>query len=347
MKKEQGDRKFSQVLKWVGYATAILSLGGAVAGIVRFVYGRAETHRKVAALISAEAVQLQSRDYESAWRSLEQAAQLLPDARKVRDAQESLAMAWLENVHLHENQKFSDVTQKLEPILTRAVAASGPGPRRADLRAHLGWVYFLETRDGRFDLDPAGPYAEAVQEDHNNPYAQAMWGFWVLWQHCDRVNDGEGHFAAALISRREEDYVRELQLAALLNCNDEQSDAELIRVANAMRGEQKIIDEETRWRIWPLYYFHFARETPEKARFIHSVAPAEHLATFHWLFDALPLSDSDRFSRMYYLAVLQEAAGLGEDALANYRAVLKQTPPDGGSRWQGASAGAKRLSRSQ
>ena len=62
----------------------------------------------------------------------------------------------------------------------------------------MGWAYFLETRDGRLDLDPADPYREAVTEDPNNPYAQAMWGYWILWDHCYRIKEAAPHFAAAI-----------------------------------------------------------------------------------------------------------------------------------------------------
>jgi hypothetical protein len=66
MKEKSKGSKFSQVLKWVGYLTAILSLCATVAGIVKFTYDHIETGRKIDSLISAEAVQLESRDYWSA-----------------------------------------------------------------------------------------------------------------------------------------------------------------------------------------------------------------------------------------------------------------------------------------
>jgi hypothetical protein len=273
MKKKSADSKFSQVLKWVGYLTAILSLCAAASGIVKFAYDRIERKRKIESLLSVEAVQLKSRDYWSAWGTLEQAAQLLPDSPEVRSAQESLAIVWLDHVRLSENQKFSDVTQKVEPVLTRAVADSQPGSRRADLRAHIGWAYFLESRDGRFDLDPAGPYAEAVAEDHNNPYAQAMWGHWIVWRSCGKISEANGHFAAALSSNREGDFVRHLQLSALLGCHDDEAALETIRVANAMRQEQGTIDPSARDRIYSLYYG-FDSGVPRVVRLANAV-PAE------------------------------------------------------------------------
>ena len=347
MKKETGGGKFSRLLKWVGYLTAILSLCATIAGIAKYGYGRVETRRKIDALLSTEAVQVQSHDYPAAWKTLEQATQLMPDSPKVSAAQVPLAMTWLEEAHGNENQKFSDVTEKLEPVLTRAVATSKPGERRADLRAHIGWAYFLASRDGRFDLDPAGPYAAAIAEDQNNPYAQAMWGHWILWQNCEKISDARGHFTSALASHRQGDFVRQFQLAALLNCSNEEAALETIRVANAVRGEQGNVDPWSRSHILSLYYFlTHSLGTAEASRFINAVPPADHLATFHWLFDKLDPNDSNSLDRTYYLAVLQEAAGQRDDAITGYRSVLRQMPPHSGSLWQSADVAVKRLSRS-
>jgi hypothetical protein len=340
--------KFSQVLKWVGYLTAILSLCATIAGIVKVAYDRVETRRKIDSLLAAEAVQLQSQDYRAAWQTIEQASHLSPDSPKVQSAQESLAMSWLEDVHLSENQKYAEITQKLEPILTRAVAASAPGPQRADLRAHIGWAYFLQARDGRFDLDPTVPYAEAVAEDPNNPFAQAMWGHWILWQNCSKISDAASHFTAGLASHRQGDFVRRFQLAALLNCQNEEAALETVRVANAMRVEQRAIDPWSRDHIFSLYYFALGHDSwrPEAVRFVNAVPPAEHVATFHWLFDTMDPGTSNAVSRTFYLAVLQEAAGQRADAIANYRLVLRQLPPDSGPLGQAADAAIKRLSPS-
>lgn len=350
MKKDMKDGRSSPILKWVGSLTAIFSLCATVWGVGKYLYNRTETRRNLAALLATEAEQEKSHDYSSAWQTLEKAEKLDTSSGKVRAAQEKLAMAWLENADIQENQKFSDITQKVEPILTRAVAAAKPGREQADLRAHIGWAYFLESQDGRFDLDPAGPYREAIAEDPNNPYAEAMWGHWILWDHCYQVKEAAPHFAAAMASQREGDFVRHMQLAALLNCDTEEADQEVIRVANAMRKEQRTIDDYERSHILGLYFFELGHETAKSSAFINAVPPVEHVATFHWLFDSLDSnSDSDssnRISRIYYLAALQEAAGQREDALASYRLVLSKTTARTNSLWDPSNAAVKRLSSS-
>lgn len=346
MKQDGKGGKFSGVLKWIGYLTAIFSLFATIWGVGKYLYGRAETRKNLSDFLATEAEQEKSGDYSSAWQTLEKAAKLDSDFVKVRAAQERLAVLWLDDMHLQENQKWSDVVQKLEPILTRAVASAKPGPRQADLRAHIGWVYFLESRDGRFDLDPAVPYREAIAEDPNNPYAEAMWGHWILWDHCYRIKEAEPHFAAALTSQREGNFVRHLQLAALLSCNTEEADQEVIRVANAMRKEQRAIDDWERSQILGPYFFELGHPTPKSSSFINAVPPPEHVATFHWLFDSLDASgdgsSSNRVSRVYYLAQLEEAAGQRQEALASYKLLLSQIRPTS-TLWDASSAAVKRL----
>lgn len=126
MKHDRQDGKFSQVLKWVGYLTAIFSLCATLLGIAKYVYNRAETRKNLTALLATEGEQQKSRDYSSAWQTLEKAAKLVPDSPEVRAAQEKLAMLWLEDMHLQQNQTWSDVVQKLEPVLTRAVLTPNP-----------------------------------------------------------------------------------------------------------------------------------------------------------------------------------------------------------------------------
>jgi hypothetical protein len=192
-KASQESSKASQVMRWVGYGTAILSLVAGIGAIGKTVLDRLETRRKIDALIASESVQLKGHDYESAWRSLEQASQADPGSARVHAAQEALAMEWLENIHAGENESFSGIVEKLEPVLTRGVGSTQSQSQQADLLAHVGWSYFLRSREGNFGLDPASAYAEAVKRDANNPYAQAMWGHWILWNRGPLADAGAHH----------------------------------------------------------------------------------------------------------------------------------------------------------
>ncbi|MGC1902655.1 MAG: hypothetical protein WA715_02440 [Candidatus Acidiferrum sp.] len=338
---------FGKVMKWVGYITAILSLAGAITGIVKVVAHRAETPLQIDTLLSSATVAIRGKDYASAWQSLDDAAKLNANSGKVRTAREDLAMTWLDDgIHAEPDGKFSGITTKLKPVLAQGVAATKLGPRQADLLAHIGWCYFLESRDGIFGPDPPGQYARAIEEDANNPYAQAMWGHWLLWDRTD-LDEAEKHFAAGVASKREGDYVRRMQLDALMNHNNERFDAEVVRVANDMRKEQRAIDAERTDHIFGIYFFEINPRDQVPTKFVNAVPPAEHLATFHWLFDNADLSEDKKPERTYFLAVLNEAAGQRDQALELYRS-LQAKPGEkekGESTWPGVDAGVKRLSK--
>jgi tetratricopeptide (TPR) repeat protein len=335
--------KFSTILKWVGYATAILSLFFGIRELIKVVSDRIESHRKVDALLISEDVELKGRDYASAWRTLEQASQLQPNSAKVHLAQENLAMAWLEDTHLRENEKFSDIAEKLEPVLTRGLASTKEPQRSADLLAHVGWSYFLRSREGVFGLDPAGAYSKAAAQDKNNPYAEAMWGHWILWNR-GKMSDAIQHFSSALASGRQRDFVRRLQFAALFNCTSDDCAEEVIRVANDVRKEKGAVDPDSVDRVFSMYYGKVFSSNPASAHFLTTVPAQEHVATFRWLFDGLDFDESKSRLRMCYLAVLQEAAGQRDEALANYHAVLARTPNHSGPLSDAAENGIKRLS---
>jgi hypothetical protein len=334
---------FTTVLKWVGSVTAILSLFFGVRQLVKIVSDRVEANRKIDALLKSEDVELKVRDYAAAWRSLEQASQIGPDSAKVHLAQENLAMAWLEDVHLREGEKWSDISEKVEPVLSRGVSSTKDSQRSADLLAHVGWAYFLRSRDGVFGLDPAGAYAKAAAQDKNNPYAEAMWGHWILWNH-GKLSEALQHFSSALASGRQRDFVRKLQFAALENCPNGGCDAEIIRVANEIRKENGKIDADTVHRIYSNYYGRVFSPNPSANQFLNAIPPEEHLATFHWLFDGLDLDESESLLRSGYLASIEEAAGKREEALANYRGLRAKVPMHSGPLSDAIDGGIKRLS---
>ena len=349
--------KLLQVMKNAIYGSVILSLTASI-GVPQSL----ETSRKIDALMAAASLELQLHDYPSAWRSLEQASQADPNSARVRGAQEDAAMTWLENIHARGNESFSDIVKRLEPTLTRGVAAAQSLSRQADLMAHIGWSQFLRFRDGSSQLDPTKAYAAAVKIDANNPYAQAMWGFWVLWKLSPElpvttilgtIGDAGQHFSLALTTGRQRAYVRNLQLAALMNATETSGanpipssnyaliDSETIRVTNAMRKEQGVVDPDNQRRIFGIYYSNMLH--PDEPRFLRVVPPVEHLATFHWLFDGMEVDESKRGFQPYCLSALQEAAGQFEDALAGYRLIRRQMAGQSGPLLDGVESGIRRL----
>lgn len=334
--------KGSTILKWVGYATAILSLLAGGREIAKAVSDHVESRHRVAALLASEQIQLQSHDYESGWKSLEQAAQIGSESASVREARENLAMSWLENIEIQGDEKFSDIVAQLDPVLTRGAAAARSPQRQADLLAHLGWSYFLRSREGGTGLDPAETYGHAVAKDPDNPFANAMWGHWILWNHGDSA-EADRHFSMALASNRERGFVRLLQLSALLNLQNEASDEQVVRVLNAMRKEGDSVPPGIPQRVWGMYYSKIIPPGPETTRFINSVPPREHVTTFRWLFDRLDLDQSASLLRLGNLATIEESAGQIEDAQSAYESIRREARGPG-PLLTAAEAGSSRLS---
>ncbi len=254
-------------MKWVGIVAALLSFGTAVYGVVESEAEMRERGRVVAEAAAAGNAQKAAGDYAGAWASLEKAgstaeadgilAKLLGGLSKerasVRAAQEDLAMVWLRAAHTADGNSFSEVADRLVMTLTSG-AHEATGARKADLLAHLGWAYFLKGRSGDTAVQPEVPYREAVAADAPNPYANVFWGHWILWNN-GRLSEAVQKFSAALSTGRVRADVRHFQLAALANVRSDATDAEWLRVVNAMHKDGEAFEESTKNDLYQRYYF--------------------------------------------------------------------------------------------
>lgn len=304
------------VLKWVGGATAVLSLVFGFFQLAQIVATiRAQQHQ-VAELLRVGELQQATRDYSAAWASFVEAAKtaeaggevakltgsLSSDQRRTRKAEEDLAMAWLDDIHVTNDEMFSDIADRVVPVLDRGVANSS-GVRKADLMAHIGWANFLRRRSGTFNLDIEAKYRDALESDPANPFAHAMWGHWLI-VNGDHLKEAQQHFAAAVKSGRERPFVRKLQLAALEGASAEEK-IELIGVCNEMRKNNESLSEEERIRVLSNTDFLY-REMPFSQ--LARILPAdEQLATYRWLLRGFDVAQSSY--RSFALARLAEAAG--------------------------------------
>jgi hypothetical protein len=344
-------------MKWIAGVTAVLSLVAGLYQITRLVGDARERERQLAELHRVAQAQQTAGDYERAWLTLEQAAvgaeagglfaklggQLGEGRRRVREAQENLAMAWLENIRLPQGQTFSSVVDKLIPVLDRGIA-SASGARKADLLAHVGWAYFLKTRDGRSGLDPEQHYRQALEIDPANPYAHAYRGHWKVWTGTPPAA-ARREFAAAVASGRARQHVRAIQLAALTNSRSDESALELLRVVNEMRTNGEPFDPRIRREVYNVYFFAFSDEALLQ-KVLSVVPPAEQLATFMALFEGTESDAARRRMQQAFLAILQEAAGQPAEALRGWQAIRAELPPHTtGTLVTRANAAIKRLSR--
>jgi hypothetical protein len=167
---------FARVLGWVAAASAILSFVFLLRKGEHLLADMRDRSRHIAELEDAAERQAQEHEYAPAWASLGEAATLAAyggqlekilgirdiETRRIETRQENLGMDWLRNVHLTEGQTFSEVVDKVEPVLQHGII-NAQGQRRGDLLAHIGLGSFLKRKDNVFGLEPRELYLEALE----------------------------------------------------------------------------------------------------------------------------------------------------------------------------------------
>lgn len=251
---EKPARWFDGALKWVTALTAIISLFFAVQKVTQTVADNTARTQQIGELLRVAVMQQQAMDFSRAWDSLANAAQTAgsgdalaklldrreDDIAKIHTQREDLAMAWLANISVPEGKSFSDIVDKLVPVLERGTGTATP-QRKADLLAHIGWSYFLRNRDGHNSFDPAQQYAQALTLDEKNPYAHAYWGHWILWQ-GDDIDTARNHFAQALQGERARERVRDIQLVALHNAAQRGEPLFIATIIEMTKGGEAVSD---------------------------------------------------------------------------------------------------------
>jgi len=311
-------------------------------GLPNYLERRAQ-QRQAAKLEKQSQLKIESGDYTSAWKLLEQANAIAPGSSDVFEAQERLAMKLLRDAGVNyfrgNRSFFEELVNRTLPVLSRGIDMA-KGERLANLLAHSGWAEYLRERAGVGGMQPAQHYRHALEVDPGNLYGHAMWGFEILRKRGSvaALAEAKQHFSAALESRREREYLRSLQVAALLQSYsnvwiaDPEREKEAIKVANEMR-----INGETRpkgWgpgsfkgKLWSIYHFDVVTDD-RLAPLLAALPPAEHLSLFRWLFpeDDLPEGDGapSLFNFLFVLAQLQEQGGDRNGALASYRRLLSE-----------------------
>jgi hypothetical protein len=310
-------------------------------------FERREQTRQVTALLKQGQLQADSGNYANAWNLLEQAGAIHPVSNEVIDAQERLAMEWLENARGSDlTGSLKDIADKVSPVLSRGAVAR-KGERSADLLAHMGWGDFLRLRQGVGGLDPTQHYRRAIEIDPGNVFAHTMWGFEILRKRGSAA-DANRHFAIALEAKRKREYVRHMQISALLWARDPELESEAIRVANEMRRGGETMPAGTpqgsdAWRLWNIYYSRLI-SSHDKPQFLSTLSPADHLATFRWLYPEDQLPKEKYHLYLYILAQLQELNGERTNALASYRQLRSQLGNERGRLVDDSNAAIKRLS---
>ncbi len=278
------------VLRWVGAITAVLSLIFAVQKLIQTVGEDNDRQRRVREFSEVASLQQQAGDYASAWASSEAALKAAESGgtfaklfrrvdeqtQELRAQRQDLAMNWLRNARASGGQTFASLVDRVLPTLDQGAAAV-QGERKADLSAHIGWAYFLRSRDGSGGGDPQRAYEAALQADARNPFAHAFLGHWTVWN-GGSLQAAEEHFTAALAADREREWVRTMQLAALGN-RGSAGDAALVGVVGEMLSNKESVPEGARRRaLYTLQRACASTADGELLKSLREALPGEQLA---------------------------------------------------------------------
>ena len=311
-----------RALKWVGALTAVLSL---VVGIQQFTARTRESlqrTRETTTLIEMAHGQASRQAFPEAWKSLDRAAALNP-GETVESARVEIGLAWLEAGRPGPGNQFSVITDAVTPALDRALLMAA-GSRRADILAHLGWATFLRSRDG-VSGDPEARYKEALAVDPANPFANAMLGHWLLWN-GGTIDASRERFNTALASTgAPHAFARHFQVSALVN-RQGGADDELLRVATEMRKGAEPLDPgvaDSLYWIYTLRWGPRASGAPPSSTSGQAAAAAELEETYEWVVKTSPSAQRSPDEIAYVRAMLQDAAGHREAAMATLRGLQR------------------------
>ena len=318
-------------------------------------FKRRELDRKTAELVKQSQTQADSGNTKIAQELLDRAKIIAPESASVTQAEEKLVMQQLRAFGLtyssFDRSFFDDLNNRVAPVLTRG-AASAQGERLANLRAHLGWADYLRQLGGIAGDNPATHYRRAVEADPNNFYAHAMWGFELLRRRRSpaQLAEAKRHFAVAIESKRERDYLRRVQIAGFMQSysnvwmDDPERQVEALKVVNEMRlGGENFPKGWGRGtlsgKLWSIYD-DTGIDDNHLAALLTGLPAKEQLALFQWLFPENELTPKGSgapslFSYLITLAQLQEHSGARAEALDSYRRLLREFSAKG---YDGAQA---------
>ena len=324
------------ILKWVAAIAAILSLIAGAFQVMRLFSDVSERKRFINESVEVARQQGAGGNMAAAWSTLDAAlksadeggqfakitGQLSAERQHLRIAQEELAMRWLRDMRTTGGRPFSEVVDKLLPLLERGAAAAN-GEAKADRLAHVGWGYFLKLRDGATGLNPESQYRAALEVDPDNPYGHAFWGHWILWN-GGTFDVALAHFEAAARPTATRAEVRTFQLAALRNASSARATAQWLLVVDQMRQGGENLNPVIVNDVYQNY----------RRVVIEGSLPPEFLAAMPAdaqieLVTALcpqPGAEAERANLCKAaVAMLREAAGDKEQALAQWREVRAAT----------------------
>jgi hypothetical protein len=216
-------RRAGAALRWVGGATAIISLALAASQITGMASEWAERNDAVARMVSAAKIQANGDNLALAWATIRSAIDINASSPLVLEARIDLAQRIVREWRDRDYREFEDA---MDEILTTLYlgAASDDGRVAADAFAHLAWV----SREGmrRAQLERMERFLQSgLALDPTNPFANAISGY-VKLVSSDQptpaaiIAEADERFARARTRGEAMDFVDEMEFEGLLHCCD-------------------------------------------------------------------------------------------------------------------------------
>jgi hypothetical protein len=340
--------------KWLGLVAAVLSLGSAAYGLLHAQADKQQRDHTASDKLESGRLQEKAGDYAQAWDSLQQAAKvaaadgvvsrliggLSKRQEEVHTEQQNLAMKWLQNAVASDDQGLAEIGNNAIKLLSADVSTT-TGARKADILAHLGYAYYLKSRNDEAVGDPAAFYKQAVAVDPQNPYANAYWGHLLMFNHGS-VEEAKQHFAAALASGREHELVRHYEISAFANNRADESEAAWWQVINEMHKAGETLDKEVMHEMRSKYYFAAGNDNDRKDLFA-ALPPGDHVELARVLLQPGNSGDDNAAPTKVILAEALEAAGKKDEALAAWQDVKAAVQGQNSSYEDRINAAVKRL----
>ena len=343
-----------RAMTWVGYATALIGLGGSLVGGWHWYAGHRQEQAQLAAEMAVAQTQAKQGEYDAAIRSYDAILKERPLYAPALKQQADAAMTWVENFDVSGDDQ-AGIARAAAPMLDAITAvldgalARSKGPEAADVQAHLGWAHWLNQQVARRESGSAAEqdFRAALATDPSNVYGHAMLADWLLYNSID-VDEAIGHFHTALATGKARPFIRTLEIKGLGNGRGlKGTRADLSRLLSEMRKNGEPLREERKESILsfccnppytPLEDFH---------EFLSAVPTDEARLTYLWLDDEQyddRVALGQRTKRAYVDANLLEIAGKRAEALDKYRAIQKEIQGQSLSLEDDVDAAVKRLS---
>jgi tetratricopeptide (TPR) repeat protein len=343
-----------RIMTWVGVATALIGLGGSIAGGIRWFENRRQHNAEFASQMAAAEEQAKQGEYQASIRSYDNILKDNPLDPSALKQQLDTAMQWAEHFHAVARDG-QDAASAAAPQLDEIMAVLDSGLTRskgsdaADVQAHIGWAHWLNQKIAEREFGPATKQnlQAALKLDPSNVYANAMLGNWML-QTKGNFTQAAGYLRNAVSTGKVRPYVRRMQLGGLIYDETPGARAELIKAANEMRTGGESLSESRKRSILAFCCNPTLTNHAELVESLSAVPKDDAWKTYLWLDDSPQEGQYEAVQRLtheFIEANLTEITGDQPEALKKYLLLQQELSEQRGSLKTSVDEAVARLSR--